>query len=487
MQYKIAFVPLALTAVSFSGSAQDKEPSQNVPLSIAAGTPLRLYLTKRISKRAGEPVEAKLLDPLFSFDREVAPAGSTVEGAVARVKPVSRMERAMAILGGDFTPLHQAEVEFTTLTLPDGTRIPLNTVETPGMNSIANLHPKKPAASSNKNAGVLGTAKAQMKDKIATTRQRVSDVVRAPGKKERLEDYLWAKLPYHPQYVRRGTRFDAELAEPLQFGAATIQPEDVRALGTQPPADSMVQARLTTTLSSDSSKQGEPVDAVTTRPLFSPDHKLFLPEGTHLKGQVTMVQRAKWFHRGGQLRFNFQTVELSEEISALQSSEDNRSFKTVATLGGAEQDGNISLKVDQEGGVKATEPKTRFIAPALAFFVAQKAADNDVNKITGLPKSNTGGHVLGGGSGFGLLGAAAAKASPSVARAFGYYGLAWSVFRNVIARGREVEFQKNAAIDVRFGGAPGSSSGSKLKTAKRETTATEAAASDVEINDVPER
>ena len=34
--------------------------------------------------------------------------------------------------------------------------------------------------------------------------------------------------------------------------------------------------------------------------------------------------------------------------------------------------------------------------------------------------------------------------------AFGYYGLAWSVFSTVIARGAEVEFGKDAAIDIGF-------------------------------------
>ena len=455
MQYRPASILLSLLLLPFPGKSQDQEPAQTVQLVVEAGTPLRLHLTKRISKRAGEPVEAKLLDPLYSFDREVVPAGSEVFGDVARVKPVTRMERAAAILGGDFTPLREAEVQFTMLVPPDGRRIPLNTIETPGLNSLANLNPKTQPASANKNTGVMGTAKAQVQSKVATARQRVSDMVRAPGKKERLEDFLWAKLPYHPQYVRRATRFDAELAEPLQFGAATIHTDELRLVGSQPAADNSVQAWLTTSLNSDWSKQGDPVEAITSRPLFSPDHKLFchklfLPEGTHLKGEVTMVHPARWFHRGGQLRFNFQSVQLPAGFLRPDAPE-TTPLKTLAILDGAEPDGNVSLKVDEEGGVKATEPKTRFIAPIIAAFVASRAADQDTNKVTGQPESNTGGHVLGGASGFGLLGAAAAKASPEVAKALGFYGLAWSVYRNVIARWREVEFQKNAPIDLRFG------------------------------------
>jgi len=35
--------------------------------------------------------------------------------------------------------------------------------------------------------------------------------------------------------------------------------------------------------------------------------------------------------------------------------------------------------------------------------------------------------------------------------AFGYYGLAWSVYLAVVGTGGEVEFNKNAVMDIRFG------------------------------------
>ena len=51
----------------------------------------------------------------------------------------------------------------------------------------------------------------------------------------------------------------------------------------------------------------------------------------------------------------------------------------------------------------------------------------------------------------GMLGAAVSQSSPYVGMAFGYYGLAWSVYSNVIASGGEVQFDKNAMIDIKFG------------------------------------
>jgi hypothetical protein len=63
-------------------------------------------------------------------------------------------------------------------------------------------------------------------------------------------------------------------------------------------------------------------------------------------------------------------------------------------------------------------------------------------------RANVGGRTLGGGLGFGLLGTIAAQSSRNVGAALGYYGLAWSVFSTVVARGPEVHFDKNAVIDI---------------------------------------
>jgi hypothetical protein len=54
----------------------------------------------------------------------------------------------------------------------------------------------------------------------------------------------------------------------------------------QPVPDSVAHVRLLTAMSSASAKQGEVVEALVTAPLFSPEHKLVLPEGTRLTGEV---------------------------------------------------------------------------------------------------------------------------------------------------------------------------------------------------------
>jgi hypothetical protein len=415
----------------------------------------------------GSPVEAKVLEPVFAFDREVIPAGTVVEGQVSRLQSVGKWQRVTALMNGDFTPLHRGDVKFTELVLPDGRKLPIHTLDTGSLNSIY-IEPRprkqkaKPAAQKpqNQNGGILGTAKQSAKDRIngeLNARSRgVLDIVRAPNKKEKAVDFLWSKLPYHPQYWRRGQRFDAPLADALEFGDITVRPADMSDLGTQPQADVVARVRLLTPLDSATTKLGETVKAVVTAPVFSPEHKLIVPEGTQVNGTVVVAKKARAFHRGGQLRFNFQKIELPEEIAKLRPATPAVPQKALdATLSAAEGSGPAAIKVDSEGGVQAKDSKTRLLAPAVALVLASRAADNDAGHhhaeggATG--DANAGGRTMGGALGFGSVGAVISQSSRWVGMAFGYYGLAWSVYRNVVARGGEVQFDKNSMMEIRFG------------------------------------
>ncbi len=477
-------LPLVFVAIA---SPQEKVPdaqsgpSTSIPLTVPAGAPLRLYLTRRVSKRVDAPVEAKVLTPLFAFDREVIPSGTQVLGHVSRLRPVSRWDRLRAVLGGDFTPLHIAEVQFTSLVLPDGRRMELHTVDSPGLNSLVPLKPpKQPRQNAPvQNGGLMGTAKQKAKDQIDAQMARVKgipELVRGTDKKEWLYDYAMSRLPCHPQSVRNRTRFDAELTAPLSFGSETLTPGSLAVLGSQPDAGSIGHVRLLTKVNSTDSKPGEKVEAVLEQPLFSTDHRLILPEGTLVQGTVAMAKKAGWFHRSGRLRFTFQNVELSTEASQLKAeavkaaeikappsgsnpasgdappAEPKLQFRTQATLSAAESE-NAPVKVDSEGGVQTKDSKTRFIGTAVALLITRRAADNDADRArngTRGKSSNVGGRTLGGGLGFGLLGSIAAQTSSNVGAALGYYGMAWSVFSTVVARGAEVQFDRNAAIDIGF-------------------------------------
>jgi len=475
MRAKLGAVALFSLCSGIGTAANPPVPKRKIALSIPAGAPLRVYITRRVSKRLGAPVEGKLIEPLYAFDRQVVPAGTIVLGHVSRVAPVPGKQRAAAIMGGDFTPLHIAQVKFTTLVLPDGRHIALHTVSSTGSQAIFDPRAPKPKASpqtaSNAGGGgVLANAKRKVRDQIDSriaNAESLPGTVRRADKKEMLYDFVMSKLPYHPQYWRKGTRFDPELSAPLSFGSEAVPLSTLARLGSQPPADSIVHARLITPLDSASSKLGETVEAMLVEPLFTPGHELLLPAGTRLDGAVVVTRRARWLHRSGQLRFNFRQIELPPDavppldagvvlkpVVGRRPPQERLQIRTEATLQAAESNGKSQLKVDSEGGVQTKESKTRFLAPAISLIIARSAADNDAgrarNGVAAGPRANVSGRTLGGASGFGIFGAAAAQSSPYVGTALGFYGLAWSVYDNVLARGGEVEFGRNAAIDIRF-------------------------------------
>jgi hypothetical protein len=195
--------------------------TRSISLTVPAGVPLRLYLIKRVSKRFNAPVEARLLTPVYAFDHEVIPAGTQVLGHVSAVQPVSGWARARAVLGGDFSPLHVAQVEFTSLLLPDGRPMELRTIESPGLNSLVPLKPPKQRsqAAQGNNGGVLNTAKQKARDtvdaQIAGVKSNSRHGARTgqEGVAVRLRDVQAAlSPPIHTQSdpVRRGAQVSAQ-------------------------------------------------------------------------------------------------------------------------------------------------------------------------------------------------------------------------------------------------------------------------------------
>jgi hypothetical protein len=156
--------------------------------------------------------------------------------------------------------------------------------------------------------------------------------------------------------------------------------------------------------------RGSLVQAVVTEPLFSEDHRLILPEGTVLTGEVTFARAARRFHRNGQLRFLFETVQAGP--AGLQGS-----LYSV-------QGGDPRLALDDEGGARITHSKSRVAAPALAGlalgFSLHRRWDYDTDGLG--PEAQYGtaeSKGLGGFFGAGLIGAGLSQASRPMAVGFG--------------------------------------------------------------------
>ena len=113
------------------------------------------------------------------------------------------------------------------------------------------------------------------------------------------------------------------------------------------------------------------------------------------------------------------------------------------------------MKLDSEGGAEATTPKSRYIATAVSLTLAAASmrSESDVDHGVAHRGGDTGARAAGGLNGFKLVGMTLGMAVPS--RALGYtmgaYGAGISVYSHFIARGHDVVFPKNTAMEIGMG------------------------------------
>jgi hypothetical protein len=453
-----AFILIVLSAGLIFGQANGPTvpetgvgSARQISLEVPAGIPLPVVLDKEVRiKKVGQPIHGKIAEPVYAFDKLVIPAGSEVTGSVTRISSVSAMKRTASALDANFSPSRDVSVTFDQLLLPDGRRVPLHTQVSPASQGVLQFATATESKSQSKDskesaAKKLATGKAsETKKEISREWETAKEQVAAPGKMHRLKRLAIAELPYHPQYFDSGTRFNAELVDPLNFGTEELTLEKVHMVGTTPAAGSVIHALLKTPLSSAIVQKGEPVEAVMTEPLFT-ESQLILPEGTLLRGSVLQVQRARRLHRNGQLRIVF------HEIVPPQSAEQH----VEASLEGVEVKDDQHLSLDSEGGAQATTPKTRYLTTGISIALAASslAPDADAGRGGELSVGETGKGALNGASGFRVIGfiTGALVHSRALASSFGVYGAGMSVYDHFLSRGLDVVYPKDTAMAIGFG------------------------------------
>ncbi len=427
-----------------------RETPGTISLEVPAGTPLPIVLDKEVRiRKAGQPIRGRIAEPVYAFDKQVVPAGSEVTGSVTLIGGVSAMRRTLAALDANFSPFRDVQITFDALMLPDGHRVPIRTQVSPTSQGVLQFATATDLKNEPKNgkgnaAGKLASAKVnETKQEINREWEMAKQQVASPGKLHRLKRLVLAELPYHPQYFDAGTRFNAELLDPLNFGTEELTPEKVHMVGTAPAAGSVIHALLKTPLSSAVVQKGDPVEAVMTEPLFTND-QLVLPEGTLLKGSVLQVQPARRLHRNGQLRIVF------HQIVPPKSTEQ----QVEASLEGVEVKNDENLSLDSEGGAQATTPKTRYLSTGISLALAATSLLPDADAgATGQSVFEVGGRAANGASGFRAVGfvIAALVRSRPLASAFGTYGASMSVYDHFLSRGRDVVYPKDTAMAIGFG------------------------------------
>jgi hypothetical protein len=280
-------------------------------LAVPEGAPLRVILNGKVPFKQGQPVHGRLVEPVFAFDREVLPAGTEVIGHITGFKSGPRLARITSLAGGNFTPIREPQLTFDKLLLKDGTAIAIETWVTPGADAMVRFS----AGAAEEKKGKVAAATEMARQQIDAKKRAVIEAIKGPGKMDRVKDEMWSFVPWHPQYLRSASRFNAKLRAPIDFGDVSIPASELAELGTEPAADSIVAARLIPTLDSRTASHGTAVEAVLTRPLFAANGHLIFPEGSHLTGNVVQAQAARHWHRSGKLAFMFTRLELPEGLA----------------------------------------------------------------------------------------------------------------------------------------------------------------------------
>jgi len=407
-----------------------------VSLTVPKGTPLQIALDKevRVSK-VGQPIHGLTVEPIYAFDKLVVPLGTEVTGQITELQSVSNGQRTLRALDADFSPPRKVKVDFSEIVLPDGRHISIQTAVTPGSGKTLQF---VTAADPDTTKGVKSVAAEKKKQAKQQARQEwdaAMKQVKAPGKAHRLERVAVAQLPVHPQYIDAGTVYFAELQQPLDFGSEPFSAEAAASLGGPPPPGSFVHALLATPLSSASSQKGDEVEAVLSQPLFD-GKRLVLPQGSRLKGTVIQVRPARSMSRGGQLRVVFHELVPPSGIAA----------KVDASLEGVQSGNDQNLKLDSEGGAEARPPNTRLLTTAISVGLGAAS-------FLGDSASDVGPRVSGGAGGFKLIGIALGLSvhSQQLGMAMGTLGASRSIYVNFIARGHDLVFPKNTAMEIGIG------------------------------------
>ncbi len=445
MPFLKRYLPLALVAsallISHAGPAQSLQHRPTNPVAapqpkpesakpaepiLPAGTVLQVEIPRNYPMKAGEPLEGRLVYPLYIDGALAIPANTTVQGTVVALDPDSKT-RWHGRLRGDLTPFHIPKVEFNQIALPSG---PLGLKTTGAVTGAPVLHLASPGATPKRS--LVGKYWSMAKQRVHQQVAFFTD----PGLGGRALQLLYQQLPYHPEHIPAHTAWTVELAGPL-----TLPPTDRAAAPQAPtiipgqPEVWSVNALLTGRVTSATAKPGDPVQALVVQPVYDKDRNLVVPQGSTLIGKVTTAKSARSLGRNGKLRFTFQQVNFPPGTGM---SAEGRPVE--GALSGATPQSNTGLSLDAEGTITPKNPSS-VIAPLLLTMLAGRALDNDGNLTAQTGVSS---------NGFGLIGRVTgiAAGSRNIAAGLGFYAAALSTYENFLRPGHDVDFPRDTRIEI---------------------------------------
>jgi len=209
-----------------SNSTAPPATPQVVSLTVPKGASLQVALDREVRvKRVGQPIHARMVEPVYAFDQLVVPVGSEVIGEVTRIETISARKRTLSVVNADLTPARGVEIGFKELVLPDGRRLLLHTSVTPDSGEVIQFVTAPETKSKPSIKDKASEKSKQAKQQAKQQWEAAMKQLKTPGRVHRLERYAESQLPVHGQYIPAGTVYFAELDDPLDFGSETMTPQ----------------------------------------------------------------------------------------------------------------------------------------------------------------------------------------------------------------------------------------------------------------------
>lgn len=415
----LALLPLAPLAAQ----------TASAPITIPSGTRLELLLPQQTRLHGvGEVVALKLAQPVYTGDRLALPAGSTVLGTIIGVQGPKLLPRIEDGMGGDFSPAPTVQLRFDALVLAGGERIPI----------VTRPAPERPALHMVTAGGARGGAAQNFERQISQMYHQREDafesLLREQTHWQSVKQEAFDSLPWRPAAMPAGASFAAVLTEaavlPDAPPAPPPSPDAGAALAL--PEGLEIHARLDQNLSSATAHWGESVSATLDRPALDAQGRVVIPQGARLTGTVAEVHPARWFGRGGRLRFTFDHLVLP--AAGAPPRPVSAALTAAAVRGGVE--------MGSEGGAKAAPPGGA--APYVALSVVMAATLKGDSDNAWSLNAGSGTHLQLWGTALAMV----SHAWQPIGLGLGFAGAGRTIYGRWIGRGPQMVFPKDTALEI---------------------------------------
>jgi len=328
---------------------------------VPPGTILRMELSGPVNVshlKPGSELAGQLARPVYVYDRALIPAGSQVHIVVEKVEkeraPEKKglMERVDTVrsLGLNHHNFYEVSLRAATLKLPSGVDVPMELRFIRGGQEVLLQANQE---------GQMKVGGATSKD-LAQHAPGVSQVTKFKHGKQQAQEYL------HPvATLEVASAVNLELPAQPEVPRVTGKPVTI-------PEGTHANFLLLTELSASDNKQGDTFQARLVKPIFQPDGKLLVPEGSLLEGHIARLVPPRRMSRAASLYLVFDRLTEPE----------GNSQRVSASLAGADVDKKAPVNMDTEGGLHGKSGAKSLAKRAVVGVASQQIADEVVEMAT---------------------------------------------------------------------------------------------------------